>query len=83
MAQVRNVTITLKPEVARWARIKAAELDTSVSRYVGDLLKERMQEDEYYQKAMEQYINRPTVILHEPNKSLPSRDELYDRDLLR
>jgi hypothetical protein len=40
--RLRNVTVTLEEEVAQWARIEAARLDTSVSRLLGELLKERM-----------------------------------------
>jgi hypothetical protein len=40
--RLRNVTVTLEEEVARWARIEAARRDTSVSRLLGELLKERM-----------------------------------------
>lgn len=40
--RLRNVTVTLEEEVAQWARIEAARRDTSVSRLLGDLLKERM-----------------------------------------
>jgi hypothetical protein len=36
------VTVTLEEDVARWARIEAARRDTSVSRLLGELLKERM-----------------------------------------
>ncbi|OGP98361.1 MAG: hypothetical protein A2Z51_00055 [Deltaproteobacteria bacterium RBG_19FT_COMBO_52_11] len=32
---MKNFTITLDEEVARWARIRAEEKDTSVSRLVG------------------------------------------------
>jgi hypothetical protein len=39
--RLRNVTVTLEEEVARWARIEAARRDTSVSRLLGELLKER------------------------------------------
>jgi hypothetical protein len=39
---LRNVTVTLEEEVAQWARIEAARRDTSVSRLLGELLKERM-----------------------------------------
>jgi hypothetical protein len=39
--RLRNVTVTLEEEVARWARIEAARLDTSVSQLLGDILKER------------------------------------------
>ncbi|HEX8814332.1 MAG TPA: hypothetical protein VF753_02430 [Terriglobales bacterium] len=39
---LRNVTVTLEENVARWARIEAARQDTSVSKLLGALLKERM-----------------------------------------
>ncbi len=39
--RLRNVTVTLEEDVAQWARIEAARLDTSVSRLLGELLKER------------------------------------------
>lgn len=45
---MKNVTITLEEEVARWARIKAAHLDTSVSRLVGEMLKEKMEQEQSY-----------------------------------
>ena len=34
-----NMTITADEEVLRWARVKAAESNTSVAQLVGDLLK--------------------------------------------
>ena len=40
--RLRNVTVTLEEDVARWARIEAARKDTSVSQLLGALLKERM-----------------------------------------
>ncbi len=40
--RLRNVTVTLEENVAQWARIEAARRDTSVSRLLGALLKERM-----------------------------------------
>jgi hypothetical protein len=39
---LRNVTVTLEEDVAQWARIEAVRRDTSVSRLLGALLKERM-----------------------------------------
>ena len=39
---LRNVTVTLEEDVAQWARIEAARRDTSVSRLLGELLKEKM-----------------------------------------
>ena len=40
--RLRNVTVTLEEDVALWARIEAARRDTSVSRLLGALLKERI-----------------------------------------
>ena len=40
--QLRNVTVTLEEDVAQWARIEAARRDTSVSRLLGEFLKEKM-----------------------------------------
>ena len=40
--RLRNVTVTLEEDVAQWARIEAARHDTSVSRLLGALLKERI-----------------------------------------
>lgn len=41
-SRLRNVTVTLEEDVAQWARIEAARRDTSVSRLLGELLKNRM-----------------------------------------
>jgi hypothetical protein len=43
--RLRNVTVTLEEDVAQWARIEAARRDTSVSRLLGALLKERISAD--------------------------------------
>ena len=51
--RLRNVTVTLEEEVAQWARIEAARKDTSVSRLLGELLKERMSSGE---RAAEQSV---------------------------
>ncbi len=39
---LKNVTITLDPEVAHWARKKAADENTSVSKLVSRLLEKEM-----------------------------------------
>lgn len=36
------MTVTLEEDVAQWARVEAARRDTSVSRLLGELLKEKM-----------------------------------------
>ena len=48
---LKNVTITLPEEVAYWARRRAAEENTSVSRLVGKMLEAQMRQsdDSYWQ----------------------------------
>jgi hypothetical protein len=76
---MKNVTITLDDEVARWARIRAAEKNTSVSRLVGNLLKEKMQEETDYALAMEQYLTIQPVVLKQVGDRYPRREELHER----
>jgi hypothetical protein len=76
---MKNVTITLKEEVARWARIKAAESNTSVSRLVGEMLREKMQEEEDYRLAMEQYLAQSSQPLKKGSQRYPRREELHER----
>ena len=76
----RNVTITLEEEVARWARIKAAAQDTSVSKLVGDMLEADMRREGAYQNAMRDHFAMIKPIKFEkPGGRFPTRDELYDR----
>ncbi len=41
---MKNVTISLNEKIARWARVKAAEQDKSLSRFLAELLEERMRD---------------------------------------
>ena len=77
----RNVTVSLEEEVALWARLEAARRDTSVSRLLGDLLKEQMSREKRYEKAMRAALKRAPFLRGEA-RSL-SRDELHDRARLR
>jgi plasmid stability protein len=75
---MKNVTITLDEEVARWARIRAAELNTSVSRLVGEMLQEKMQAEQDYLLAMEQYLAKKPRPLKPAGAAYPRRQELYE-----
>jgi hypothetical protein len=80
---MKNVTITLDEEVARWARVMAAEQNTSVSRLVGEMLREKMIEEQNYQIAMQQYLSQPPKALRTAGEKFPAREALYDRKSLR
>ena len=76
---MRNVTITLDEEVARWARIKAAEQDTSVSRLVGEMLREKMTNEQSYHTSMKRYLSRKPRPLGRRDVKYPTREEIHER----
>ena len=78
-AFVRNVTITLDDETARWARVEAAKQDTSVSKFVGAMLRERMHREDAYERAKRSYRSRGTFAMSDPGDRYPTRDEIYER----
>jgi len=76
---MKNVTVSLPEEVARWSRVWAAEHDTSVSRMLGHFLKEKMDSEKLYSRAMHSFLNRKPVMLKEKGESYSSRDSLHER----
>jgi hypothetical protein len=78
---LRNVTVTLEEDVARWARLEAARSDLSVSRLLGDILRERMLHEEGYARAMKRALARKPFL--KSDGRYLSRDEVHDRDRLR
>ena len=76
---MKNVTITLDEDTARWARIYAAEHETSVSRMVGEMLREKRRRDENYLSAMHYYLSEPPRKLKRPGGKYPRREELHER----
>ena len=83
MRKLKNVTVTLDRDTARWARVEAARRNTSVSRMLGDLLRREMEEDAEYSAAMARYLAQEPG--HHPAAAgeRPTRDDLHDRDVLR
>ena len=75
---MKNMTITLEEEVADWARVWAAKSRSSVSRLVGELLKQKMQDEAGYQLAMNQFLSRRPVLLKRAG-TYPSRDVIHER----
>jgi len=76
---VRNVTITLDDETALWARMEAASRDTSVSRFVGELLRQQMLDSAEYARARRSYARRPASLLSGADQPYPARDEIHAR----
>jgi len=76
---MKNVTITLEEHVARWARLRAAELNTSVSRLVGKMLGDAMRQDRSYDQARHSYLAGKPEKLSSAGNRYPRREELHDR----
>ncbi|WP_298434646.1 CopG family transcriptional regulator [Ottowia sp.] len=49
---MKNVTITVDDGVLEWARVEAARRGSSVSRMVGEMLAEKMRQEDAYAQAM-------------------------------
>lgn len=79
---MRNITISVDEEVAKWTRVWAARNDTSVSRAVGELLRKQMEEELGYEKARQSFLRRKPTKLRDEG-GYPTREELHDRDVLR
>jgi len=80
-SKLRNVTITLQEDVARWARLEAARNDTSVSRLLGEILQQRMAEQDQYDRAMRRALGRKPFL--KTDGRYLSREEVHDRRRLR
>ena len=79
--KLRNVTVTLEEPVARWVRVEAARMDTSVSQYLGGVLKEQMTASSQYEAAKKRALKRKPF-LKTDGKYL-SREEAHERAHLR
>lgn len=75
---MKNMTITLREETARWARVWAAEHNTSVSRLVGELLQQKMEQEQAYAAAKQQYLAGAPHVLKTAG-GYPGRDALHER----
>jgi hypothetical protein len=80
---MKNITVTLDDETAKWVRVKAAEQNKSMSRFLGDLLQQHMKDRIAYQRAMESWLSKPPYFLREPGEPLPTREEIHERTRTR
>ena len=55
---MKNVTITVEESALEWARIEAAKRNTSVSRLVGEMLADKMRQEDAYAQAMRGWLGK-------------------------
>mgnify|MGYP006299849345 CR=1 FL=1 len=78
---MKNVTVTMEERVAEWARLEAARRNTSVSRLIGEMLAEKMQHADAYDRAMRDWMDKSSTFTSAG--PYPSRDEIYAERLDR
>lgn len=76
---MKNVTITVDEEVAKWAKVWAAQNDTSMSRMLGETLREKMLQEQSYERAQRRYFAKRPAPLKTKRSRYPKRDSLYER----
>lgn len=76
---MKNITITLDKQMADWLRLNAAKKGISVSRFVGDLVHERMREARDYNEAMRQFLAEKPFHRGWADGHRPTREEIHDR----
>lgn len=81
--ELKNVTVTLAPDAARWARIEAARRGTSVSRMLGAMIEAEMRGHTAYERAKERFFAQNPGVHRADGRPLPTREELHDRQGLR
>ncbi len=79
---MKKMTVLLDDEVAGWARVWAAQHNTSVSKLLGELLAERMKEETGYEAAMKRFLSRRPARLKKQGGPYPERKDLHERNLL-
>jgi hypothetical protein len=74
---MKNITITLREDIADWLRIEAAKADLSMSGFVADMLETRMGRGKQQMLELEAFLGGAGFdgIAAELGK----RDDLYDR----
>jgi hypothetical protein len=81
---MKNITVTLDEKTAAWARVHAAKRNMSLSRFLGEVLHEKMGESREYEEAMRRWLSRkPRTVNLSDGQPYPKREELYDRKVLR
>jgi plasmid stability protein len=80
---VKNITVTVPEDVYRKARIKAAELDTSVSALVRDFLNQLASEESDFERRKRLQDEVLATVESFRAHDCLSREEVHDRDALR
>ena len=82
-AELKNVTVTLDEETLARARVQAAERGMSLSRYIGEVLRQHTGKPDAYVEAYRRWLALKPLHFKGAPQKYPKREELYDRPVLR
>ena len=74
----KNVTIRISDDAALWARRKAAEENTSVSRLIGEMLERQMRLSDEYWRAFDHWKSNQPLAAGGAAERL-SREDVHER----
>lgn len=77
---MKNITITMEDAASEWVRIEAAKRNTSVSRWVGEMIAEKMRHDDAYGRTMREALRFEPIVF---DAAYLKRDEIYAERLDR
>ena len=75
--RLRNVTVTMEEDVAKWARMEAARRDMSVSRLMSEIVMQAMSHGDDYEQAKQGFLAEMPLL--KTDGKYPSREEAHDR----
>ena len=78
---MKNITVTLPAAVARWVRVRAAQNDLSVSRWLARIIEDQREREDEYEVAMRRFLERARQprTFDWADGSKPTREELHGR----
>ncbi len=82
---MKNITITLPEDAALWVRVRAAQSERSVSRWLAELIEGMRSQEDEYEVAMDRFLERAqrSRKLEWVDGRKPAREELHDGAGLR
>lgn len=80
---LRYLTVTLDEQTLAKARVRAAQRNVSLSRFIGDLLLRELRHDDEYESACRTWRSAKPFALKGSAPRYPKREDLHDRSLLR
>ena len=78
MIRMRKITITLEESLAQWASAEAARKDVTVSRLLAGILRERVIDEEHYEREKLQALARKPFL--KSGGPYLSREAIHDRE---